>query len=208
MGSTESERLDPGAALDLIAETRKRTKRALQVNGALLYGAWGMAWLIGYGILWLSVHGHRTYRTPAVWAFVVLGACLAVALAISVATIQRAMHGVAGLSSSSGRLYGWAWTMSFILLFFIIGGLGHAGASDAVIGLFASAGPAFVVSIMYLTSGALWNDRTMFAIGAWLALVAGVAMFFGAVTFDLVLAIAGGGGLLVAALFEAHTRQS
>ncbi len=98
--------------------------------------------------------------------------------------------------------------MSFILLFFIIGGLGHAGASDAVIGLFASAGPAFVVSIMYLTSGALWNDRTMFAIGAWLALVAGVAMFFGAVTFDLVLAIAGGGGLLVAALFEAHTRQS
>ena len=207
MESTESEQLDPKAALELIADTRRRTRRALEVNGALLYRAWGLSWLIGYTVVWLSVRGHPHYHTPAAWTFVVMGACMATALAISITTIGRAMHGVTGLSSTSGRLYGWAWTISFICLFFIIAGLGHAGASEAVIGLFASAGPALVVSIMYLVSGALWNDRTMFVVGAWLALTIGVGVICGVVTIDLIMAIAGGGGFLAAALYEAQRKR-
>ncbi len=208
MESKESEQLDARAALHLIADTRTRARRALEVNGGLLYAAWGLAWLIGYGVVWLSVRGHPIYRTPSAWTFVVMGACMAAALAISIITIGRATHGVTGLSSTSRRLYGWAWAISFICLFFIIGGLGHAGASEAVIGLFASAGPALVVSIMYLVSGALWNNRTMFVVGAWLALTSGVAVIFGVVTFDLLMALVGGGGFLVAALYEARKKRS
>jgi hypothetical protein len=204
MESTESEQLDPRTALDLIADTRNRASRALEVNGAVLYGAWGLAWLIGYTVVWLTVRGHPHYHTPPAWAFVVMGACMATALAVSVTTIGQAMDGVTGSSSSSGRLYGWAWAISFICLFFIIGGLGRAGASEAVIGLFASVGPALVVSVMYLVSGALWNNRTMFVVGAWLALTSGVGVLFGAVTCDLIMAVAGGGGFLAAALYEAR----
>jgi uncharacterized membrane protein len=200
MESKESEQLDPRAALDLIADTRTRARRALEVNGGLLYAA--------YGVVWLSVRGHPIYRTPSAWTFVVMGACMAAALAVSMITIGRAMNGVTGSSSTSGKLYGWAWAISFICLFFIIGGLGHAGASVAVIGLFASAGPALVVSFMYLVSGALWNNRTMFAVGAWLALTSGVAVIFGVVTFDLLIALVGGGGFLVAALYEARRKRS
>jgi hypothetical protein len=127
---------------------------------------------------------------------------------VSVITIGRAMRGVTGLSSTSGKLYGWAWTMSFTCLFLMIGGLARAGASEAVIGLFASAGPVFVVSIMYLVGGALWHNWSMFVVGAWLALTIGVAVMFGVVTFDLVMAIAGGGGFLVAALYEARRKHS
>ena len=208
MESTESGQLDPRAALELIAATRNRAKRALEVNGALLYGAWGFAWLIGYTVVWLSVRGQPRYHTPSAWVFVVMGACMAAALVISLTTIGRAMHGVTGLSSASGKLYGWAWAISFACLFFVIGGLGHAGASEEVIGLLASAGPAFVVSIMYLVSGALWNNRTMFVVGGWLAVTSAIGVSFGAVTFDLLMAIAGGGGFLVAALYEARTMQS
>jgi hypothetical protein len=89
----------------------------------------------------------------------------------------------------------------------MIGGIAHAGASEAVIGLFGSAGPVLVVSVMYLAGGALWHDRTMFVVGAWLALTVGVAVMFGAVTFDLIMAIAGGGGFLGAALYETYRQH-
>ncbi len=77
-----------------------------------------------------------------------------------------------------------------------------------MIGLFASAGPVLVVSVMYLVGGALWNNWTMFVVGAWLALTIGVAVMFGVVTFDLIMAIAGGGGFLIAALYETYKKQS
>jgi hypothetical protein len=206
MEFTESE-LDPRTALDLIAATRTRTKRSLDINGALLYGAWGLAWLIGYGAIWLSVRGHPIYRAPAAWAFLVLGACMVAALVTTMMTVGRSMQGITGSSSRSGRLYGWAWAISFCCLFSLISGLAHAGASELVIGLFASAGPALVVALIYLVSGALWNDRTMFVLGVCLALAMAIAVFFGVVTLDLILAIAGGGAFLLAAMYEARLRR-
>jgi hypothetical protein len=207
MESQETDQLDPSTAMDLIADTRALAGRALRVNGALLYAAWGLAWLISYAGLWLAVRGHHPYRTPAVWAFVLMGVCLAAALVVSVTTMRRASRGVAGLSATSGRLYGWSWAISFSCLYLIVGGLAHAGASQEVIGLFASAGPVLVVGIMYLVGGALWHNSTMFVVGAWLALTTGVAVMFGAVTFDLVMAIAGGGGFLLAALYESSRQH-
>jgi hypothetical protein len=133
---------------------------------------------------------------------------MAAALVISEITVGRAMQGVTGLSSTSGKLYGWAWMIGFTCVYSIMGGLIHAGASEAVIGLFASAGPVLVVSIMYLVGGALWHNWTMFVVGAWLALVNGVAVMFGAVTFDLLMATGGGGGFLVAAVYEARRKRS
>jgi len=172
----EVERFDPQAAMDLLTDTQRRTGRALDVNGAVLYGVWGMAWLIGYLAIWLSVHGHTVYHPPAAWAFSVLGVGMVAALVATGLTIGRAVHGVTGVSSSSGNMYGWAWLLGFVCLYAMLAGLGRAGASAAVIGLFASAGPVLVVSLMYLVGGALWRDRTMFAVGGWLVLVNVVAV--------------------------------
>jgi hypothetical protein len=44
-------------------------------------------------------------------------------------------------------------------------------------------------------------------LGSWLALTISVAVMFGAVTFDLFMAVAGGGGFLVAALYETHLKS-
>jgi hypothetical protein len=207
MAQQDSEQLDPRAAMDLITDTRRRAKRALDVDGARLYTAWALAWLIGYTVVWLAVRGHPVYRTPPAWSFVVMGACMTAALAVSTTTIGRALRGVTGLSSTSGKLYGWAWAISFACLFLIISGVGRAGASAEVMGLLASAGPVLVVSVMYLVGGALWHNRTMFVLGSWLALTISVAVMFGAVTFDLFTAVAGGGGFLVAALYETHLKS-
>lgn len=112
-----------------------------------------------------------------------------------------------GLSATSGTMYGWAWFIGFACLYAINAGLGRAGASDAVIGLFASAGPVLVVSIMYLAGGALWRNPTMFVVGGWLALVNAVAVLVGVESFGLLMALAGGGGFLAAALHEVRRRR-
>jgi len=204
----EVERFDPQAAMDLLTDTQRRAGRALDVNGAVLYGVWGMAWLIGYLAIWLSVHGHTVYQPPAAWAFSVLGVGMVAALVATGLTIGRAVHGVTGVSSSSGSRYGWAWLLGFVCLYAMMAGLGRAGASAAVIGLFASAGPVLVVSLMYLVGGALWRDRTMFVVGGWLVLVNVGAVLVGVEPFGLIMGIAGGGGFLVAAAFEARRRRS
>jgi len=204
----EVERFDPQAAMDLLTDTQRRTGRALDVNGAVLYGVWGMAWLIGYLAIWLSVHGHAVYQPPAGWAFSVLGVGMVAALAVTGLTVGRAVRGVTGVSSSSGTMYGWAWLLGFVCLYAMLAGLSRAGASDAVIGLFASAGPVLVVSLMYLVGGALWRDRTMFVVGGWLVLVNVVAVLAGVEPFGLIMGIAGGGGFLVAAAFEARRWRS
>ena len=208
MEADEVERFDPQAAMDLLTDTQRRAGRALDVNGAVLYGVWGMAWLIGYLAIWLSVHGHTVYQPPAAWAFSVLGVGMVAALVATGLTIGRAVHGVTGVSSSSGNMYGWAWLLGFVCLYAMMAGLGRAGASAAVIGLFASAGPVLVVSLMYLVGGALWRDRTMFVVGGWLVLVNVVAVLVGVEPFGLIMGIAGGGGFLVAAAFEARRRRS
>ena len=207
MEADEVERFDPQAAMNLLTDTQRRTGRALDVNGAVLYGAWGMAWLIGYLAIWLSVHGHPVYQPPAAWAFIVLGVGMLAALVVTGVTIGRAVRGVTGVSSSSGNMYGWAWLLGFVGLYAMMAGLGRAGASDEVIGLFASAGPVLVVSLLYLVGGALWRDRMMFGVGGWLALVNVVAVIAGVGPFGLIMGLAGGGGFLVAAALEAHGRR-
>jgi len=208
METPEAELLDPSAAMDLIHDTQTKTRRALDVNGSLLYGMWGLAWLTGYLALWFSLRDQHTYLGPSVWALVVMGVSMAAALAVTVVTMARAVQGVAGLSSMSARLYGWSWFIGFASLYAIVVGLSRAGANASAIGLLAAAGPVLVVSIMYLVGGALWHYPTMFVVGAWLAVANGVAVMFGVVTFDVVMAVAGGGGFLAAALYEARRRRA
>lgn len=208
MDPNEAEPLDPRAAMELLTDTREKTARALDINGALLYGAWGIAWLIGYLAVWMSVRGQSTYRGPDAWALVLLGMCMVVALVVTVVTIGRATAGVTGMSATSGSMLGLSWAIAFACLYAILAGLIRVGISVEVIGLFAGAGPVLVVSIMYLAGGSLWLDWTMFAVGAWLAVVAGVAVMFGPVALGLILALAGGGGFLVAAVYEARRRRS
>ena len=53
---------------------------------------------------------------------------------------------------------------------------------------------------MYVFAGAIWRDAAMVALGVWIVAVSVAAPFFGYPAHYLVLAIAGGGGFLVAGL--------
>lgn len=208
MSDHDSDQLDAHDAMKILTETRTQTGRALEVNGAILYGAWGIAWLGGYLAIWSSTRGAAAYQAPATWSLVVLGVLMLGALLATGVTIGRAVHGVTGISSKTGSLYGWAWLIAFAGFYALLGGLAKIGVSDQVLGLFTGAAPALIVATIYAVSGALWRDGTMFAMGAWLTLVTAVGVAFGPVTFALILAIAGGGGFLVAAGFDARRRRA
>jgi hypothetical protein len=201
------EALDVRAAAALMQETREHAREALKVKTSLLYAAWGVAWLLGLGAMWLSVRGQQPYRGPAAASGIFLGALLFAAIIVTMIIVIRASKGVGGTSSMQGRIYGLSWPIGFASLFAIEGALAEHGASDEVMGLIGASGPILVTALIYLVASALWVDLSMFALGAWLALVAAVGAWTGPVTVLLVESLAGGGGFLLAAALVARRQR-
>jgi hypothetical protein len=192
-----NEALDPRTAMDLVDSTTRDASRALSVDEGPLFLAWGVAWVLGYGAAFLSIRHQHPYTGPDAWAYVVLAVSLGLAATFTGIVTGRASSGVDGPSAQSGLMYGLSWPIGFVALFSFVGALGHAGASDRIVGLVASAGPALVVGVIYVVGAAIWRSTAMFALGAWLCLVVAVGAYAGVVNFSAIMAIAGGGGFLV-----------
>ena len=186
-------------ALAIIAAQRLRAAD-VRPSSALIYGVWGAVWLVGYGAMWLTA---RDDDTPSVAAGVVAVAGGVLALVVTIVHITRRTRGIAGASARQGAMYGWAWAIGFLAQSMIVGGLARAGASNEVTALAANAIAALVVGLLYLTGGVLWRSSAMYVLGGWIALVGAGAALAGLPGSYLLMALAGGGGMLVAAAVEA-----
>jgi phosphatidylglycerophosphate synthase len=191
------EALDLRAAADLVARTERAARDALTIRTWPLYLAWGTAWLVGFASMWLSVRGQRPYLGPTGWGFATLGVLNCAAIVVTIVVVYRATRGVSGDSETQGRMYGLAWPIGFACLFTIQSALGGHGASPEVLGILGATGPLLVTCLIYLVGAAMWRDRSMFALGAWLAAVAMAAAWTGPVTALAVEAAAAGGGFLL-----------
>jgi hypothetical protein len=200
MMSPEDEAMDAPAAADLIRQTQDQARRELRVGVRPVYAAWGLAWLAGLLAMWLSVRGQHPYRGPSVAAGVTLGVLIVAAIMVTMVTVIRAAAGIGGGSALQGRLYGLSWPIGFAALFAIERALAQHGAGPQIQGVLDAVGPLLVVSLIYLVAAAMWLDKSMFALGAWLALVSAVAAQTGPVTVLLVEALAAGAGFFAAAL--------
>jgi hypothetical protein len=192
--------LDAAETLRMIHETQDRARAANEPDGRLLYALWGLAWLLGYGLLWFS--SLRTGGTPASWAFVAFGLGLAGAMAVTTVHSIRRSSGTRGVSARSGAMFGWAWFLGFVAYGFVMGGLGRAGASDEVMALAANAVACLVVGLLYLGGGACFQDLRLYLLGVWILVVAGIATFTSLPLTYAVMALAGGGGFLLLAAVE------
>lgn len=200
--------LDARAAAALVRQTRQHTQDALRVRLPWVYAAWGVAWLVGLGAMWISVSGQEHYRGPSTASAVLLAILIVAAIAVTMAVVMRATRGIEGSSEMQGRLYGLSWPIGFAALFAIEGSLASHGANDEVMGLIGAAGPLLVTSVIYLVASAIWLDRSMFALGVWLAVVTGAGVWTGPATVLLVEALAGGGGFLLTAAVLSRRRTS
>jgi hypothetical protein len=193
---------DPAAALAII-EQQRRQAGLTRVSNAVLFAVWGLAWLVGYGALWLS--GRHGEVSPA--SALVFGACVLVGLVATFWHVTRRMRGIVGSGPRTGAMFAGAWVVGYAAQGMTIGGLARAGASDDVVQLVANASGALVVGLLFLAGGMMWRSPGMYGLGAWMCLVAGAAALVGLPGSYLVMALAGGGGMLVASGLEAVLRR-
>ncbi|RAX19285.1 MULTISPECIES: hypothetical protein [Actinomyces] len=198
--------LEPAAALATISEQQTAYLRHMEVHSAPLYLAWGLAWLIGYGVCGLSVGGD--YELPRNSWLAFMG-CLAAAAVFTCVYIARRSRGLRGRTSWIGMLYGLAWAGGMILAFTTTARLGaflnELGTAQAanVGSIVANALPCLVVGVLFLAGAAIWEETTMAVTGGWILVVTTAATVVGGHALWAIMALAGGGGLLAAGILTA-----
>lgn len=189
----------PRESLALIETQREEAVRQLRVDPVPIVGAWGVAWLVGFGAVYLASAKGPGPFLPAWAAAVLLGALFAVAVVVSVGEGVRRGRGVDGPSRQVGAMYAWSWALAFAGLFAVNRGLAHQGLPADLRPLVWSGSALLVVGLLYLATGVLWRDRVQYGLGAWTLVVGAASVSAGIPANFAVLSLAGGGGFLVAA---------
>lgn len=201
--------LSPEASLALIAEEQRAVHRRLDVDAAMFLGPWGVAWLVGYGLLFLRFGpDDREFVPMPSWLPLAVLYCLLVAAGIvSGIALFRATRGVAGGSAERGAMYGWSWFVAFAG-FGILGSRFEEFLPEAQFGLLMGALPVFITGILYMSGGAVWHNRAQFAFGVWLSAVNAVGVIAGPGWHSLVVSVLGGGGMLATAAYDRLRRRA
>jgi hypothetical protein len=189
---------DPRLAAQILGD-EARIGRRLAPDARLIYSAWGIAWLVGFGSLWLTAR-EAGAQAPAAWSFVVFYALLWAAVVVTIVHVSRRSRGLRGTSADASAMYGWAWLVAFVAVGLIIGALGRADVDPEAMGLVSTALPCLVVGSLYMAGAATYRDRSWFVLGAWIAVMAGVGAMAGIPHIYLVMSVAGGGAMLLGAL--------
>ncbi|MGI5525012.1 transporter [Micromonospora sp. CA-259024] len=190
---------DAAAALQLIREQQRTAARQLQPDARLLYWPWGVAWLVGFGLFFLrfSPDGRVLLRLPDWLPLTTLFALLVAAAAIQAVAGKRAYGQVSGDSAQRGLWYGCAWALGSVSLFAALGRVvDHLPHDQAA--LLWSATAVGLTGALHMAGGAIWLDRNLFRLGVWISVINVLGTFVGPGWHALVIAVAGGGGILVA----------
>lgn len=205
--SAPETRLDPAAALSAIEDQQSILHMRTGVRSAPLLAAWGLAWLLGYGALRLGLRPDFTMSAPHTVFFVAVLICAGLYTAVY---ISRRVRGIRGGSVDQGALLGAAWCGAFVLWFVAIGrtgsllaAMGTVQAREAGV-ILSNAGPCLIVGALFLASSAVWQERTLGAVGGWILITTTAATIVGGSAMLLIMSLAGGGGMLLAAARDAR----
>lgn len=188
----------------LIDEQRARVAAATDVDARVLFGAWGVAWLLGYGALWLASLPSPRLDGGVATAF--FTALLLGALTVTALHLARQAAGIRGASAVQGAMYGWSWALSFLGVTALAIAVAREGVDPVIVQLVMSVVSPLLVGALYMAGAAIWGDRTQFALGAWIALATTAAALAGMPMTLLLMSVAGGGGMLAAAAADAVRR--
>lgn len=199
--------LTPEQTLALIDRQRERVDAELGVDPTRLYTAWGTAWLVGFGSLYGTSGTDPLLDASHGAALGLFFALQFAATVVTVVHIARTTRGVRGVSATSGAMYGWSWLLGFATLPVVISSVEELGAPPLALDLLWTALPGILVGVLYMIGGALWQDRTQFALGAWILASTTLGTAAGLPAAYLVMSLAGGGGFLFAAVWLAARRR-
>ena len=202
--------LSAGESLALIERQHQEAQRRLEPNVALFFGPWGVAYLLGFGAIFLTYPTALPIRLAGWTAAVITAVLFASAVIITAVTGARAGRGLRGPSQTAGVMYGWSWTLGFSALAAVNLGVTRLGLPDDAVTLLWSGSSLLLVGVLYLGGGALFQDRFQYGLGVWMLVSGACSVFAGVPGNFAVVSLAGGGGLLLAAGYFAlrHCRTA
>ncbi|MFC3503801.1 transporter [Micromonospora krabiensis] len=189
---------DAADALRLIEAQRAAAASRLQPDARLVYWPWAVAWLIGFGLYFLrfSPDGRVLVRLPGWLPLTVLFTLLVAAAVAQAVASARAYGQVTGDSAQRGRWYGYAWALGSLGIYAGLGRIAEHLPHDLA-GLLWSATAVGLTGALHMAGGAIWLDRDLFRLGAWISVINLAGTFAGPGWHALVVSVAGGGGILV-----------
>jgi hypothetical protein len=172
--------LDPRQAATLLEQTTRDAQRQFDITPPLISLIRAAVILVGYGALWLSVHGQHPYKGPSLAALAVVYTAVIVVIAMTVKVVQRATAGVSGRSQRQMQAEGAAVAVAYIATAVFQGALLHDGASHAIVyGVFPAAAALLVVGATLAGSAATRADWPSFGLASWVIAVGVGASFAG-----------------------------
>ena len=192
-------------AAAVVRDARARARRELLISAPLVYTAWGLVWLLGYGAMWLSVRGQHPYKGPSGVSIAVIFVLAAFAVAAVLVIISRAAAGIDGQSVRYRRIILAAWATGYLILLCVQAAI-KSSVSTQTFTFVAFAGPLLLAGLIYVLASALGRNRPALALGVWLVIVGASCAWQAPATILATCALAGGGAFLLAAVIEARYR--
>lgn len=177
MGETAD--IDPQDAAVIMREARHRAERELTVRHPLIFASWALVYLLGYGVVWLSIRGQHPYRAPAGWALALLALLAVIALGVTAMVTDRAASGVGGASALRRRIYWLSIAIGLAGLYIMEAALRYNGVSRGVISVVTASAPLLVAGVVLVAGTAAWLNWYAFGLGVWLIAVAAFSGFAG-----------------------------
>lgn len=192
-------------AAAVVQDARVRARRELVISAPLVYAAWGLVWLLGYGAMWLSVRAQHPYAGPSgvsiAIAFVLAGFAAAAVLVI----ISKAAAGIDGQSVRYRRIILATYATGYLILLIVQAAISGSVSTRTYV-FVAFAGPLMLAGLTYILASALGRNRTAFVLGAWFVVAGASCAWQAPATILATCALAGGGAFLLAAVIETGLR--
>ncbi|MGZ9928911.1 ABC transporter permease [Streptomyces sp. NC-S4] len=176
-----------------------------EVDNRAAYLCFGLAYVLGHGAAAVSRGASPMLDLPGPLPMTLLGGGLAAGIVLSTTAALRAQRGATPQEILSGKLLGAAWIAAFTALFLAITGLTSALDQPELQSVLWPAGSGLIVGLLYLAEGAVRRNLLHYGLGIWLALTSTAALSLGTSGLYWVLAVAGGGAYVLAAVLE-HRR--
>jgi hypothetical protein len=191
--------VDPAETLRLIREQQAEAARRLIPDQRFYYWPWGLAWLIGFGLFFLRYgpDGRVFVDLPGWLPLGALFALLAAAAIVSGLGGSKAYGQITGDSNRRGGWYGFAWFLGYATVT-VINVRVASHLPEDLAGLLWAATSVGLAGALQMAGGAIWLDRNLFIVGTWVTVINIAGVLAGPGWHALVVAVAGGGGMLLA----------
>ena len=202
----ENQDMSVQEAAAVVRDAHARARRERVICAPLVYAAWGLVWLLGYGGMWLSVRGQHPYSGPSGVSIAAVFVLAGIAITTVLAIASKAVAGIDGQSVRHRRVLVMTWAVGYLALL-IVGPAISSSVSTRTLAFISFAGPVLLAGLVYILAAALGRYRPAFALGAWLVIIGTSCAWLAPATILATCALAGGGAFLLMAAIETGLRR-